>query len=154
MMRVKFDPYYIDDLQDYYRRNECIREQQYLSPEKLLHLAAFCVSKATTDGDAETEQHGIGPNREVALDVVRQLSVLCDTADLEHAQQEPVTIVNGETLLERQNKAAQSMTAIPPKVGARDLRLRRIGSALYCPVAWLFGYESSLSRSARPCGER
>jgi hypothetical protein len=46
MMRVTFDPYYVDDLQDYYRRNECIREQQYLSPEKLLHLAAFCVSKA------------------------------------------------------------------------------------------------------------
>jgi hypothetical protein len=154
MIRVTFDPYYIDDLQDYYRRNECIREQQYLSTAKLLHLAAFCVSKAAKDGDGETERHGIGPNREVALDVVRQLSVLCDDADLEQAQREPVTIVNGETLKERQNNAGQSTTAIAPKVGARNLRLQRIGSALYCPVAWLFGCESSPSRSVRPCGER
>jgi hypothetical protein len=154
MMRVTFDPYYVDDLQDYYRRNECIREQQYLSPEKLLHLAAFCVSKAAKDGDAETEQHGIGPDREVALDVVRQLSVLCDDADLEHAQREPVTVVKGETLKERQNNAAQSTTAIVPKVGVRDLRLRRMGSALFYPVAWLFGCESSHSRNVRPCGER
>jgi hypothetical protein len=122
-----------------------------LLPEKLLHLAAFCVSMATKDAGTN---HGIGPNREVALDVVRQLSVLCDDADLEHAQQELVTIVNGETLMERQNNAAQSTTAIAPKVEIRDPRLQRIGSALYYPVAWLFGCESSLSRSARPCGER
>ena len=49
MIPVTFDRDYIDDLQDYYHRNECIREQQYLSPEKPLHLAAFCVSKAATD---------------------------------------------------------------------------------------------------------
>ena len=32
MIRVKFDHDYIDGLDDYYHRNECIREQQYLSP--------------------------------------------------------------------------------------------------------------------------
>ena len=49
MIRVKFDRDFIDDLQDYYHRNESIREQQYLSPDKLLHLAAFCISKVATE---------------------------------------------------------------------------------------------------------
>ena len=45
MIRVTFDRHYMDNLEDYYRRNECIREQQYLSQDKLLHLAAFCCVK-------------------------------------------------------------------------------------------------------------
>jgi len=98
-MRVTFDPYYIDDLQDYYRRNECVREQQYLSREKLLHLAAFCVSKATIQVAGQTEQHVDGSNREIALDVVRQLSVLCENVGQVQVQLEPVTVVTGQLAL-------------------------------------------------------
>src|ERR1051325_6229166 len=95
MMRVTFDPYYIDDLQDYYRRNECIREQQYLSPQKLLHLAAFCVSTAAENIGISKENRDNGITREAALEVVRELSTLCDNADLTAAKQAPVTIING-----------------------------------------------------------
>jgi hypothetical protein len=73
MIRITVDPYYIDDLQDYYARNECIREQQYLSQEKLLHLAAFCISKASAElNESEAPQPGATMS-EAALDVVRQL---------------------------------------------------------------------------------
>jgi hypothetical protein len=72
MTRVTVDSYYIDDLQDYYVRNECIREQQYLSQEKLLHLAAFCISKASVElNECEAPQSATAS--EAALDVVRQL---------------------------------------------------------------------------------
>ena len=69
MIRVKFDHDYIDGLDDYYHRNECIREQQYLSPEKLLHLAAFYVSKAATGVNENSESRRNGPNAEAALNV-------------------------------------------------------------------------------------
>ena len=63
---MKFDRYYIDDLQDYYRCNECIREQRYLSPAKLLHLAAFCMSKVATEMDRCDEPQAAAPQAEVA----------------------------------------------------------------------------------------
>jgi uncharacterized membrane protein YeaQ/YmgE (transglycosylase-associated protein family) len=76
MIRVTFDRHYMDNLEDYYRRNECIREQQYLSQDKLLHLAAFCLSKVA-DATDERRQSRPGERAEAAADVIRQLSLLC-----------------------------------------------------------------------------
>jgi hypothetical protein len=141
MIRVTFDPYYVDDLQDYYRRNECIREQQYLSTEKLLHLAAFCVTRAAEDIDDGKEQHGNGPNREVAVDVVRQLSALCENAGLAQVQLEPVTTVIGRTHQEIRDEEVRA-TAMASKVVARDtiglMRLQSfVSSAINCSFGWL-----------------
>ena len=102
MIRVTFDRDYVDNLEDYYRRNECIREQQYLSQEKLLHLAAFCISKVAGNVNKDGEAHRNGPMAEAALDAIRQLSLLCQEADQAGARIEPVTIVNGQTEVERQ----------------------------------------------------
>jgi hypothetical protein len=138
MMRVTFDPFYIDDLKDYYRRNECIREQQYLSPQKLLHLAAFCVSTAAENVGVLKESLDNGANREAALEVVRELSALCDNADLIAAQRAPVTIINGCNVQEAQNDPAHSTTDTPPEVRVCYLRLLRgIDSVFYRQVAWL-----------------
>lgn len=95
MIRVTFDRDYIDDLQDYHHRNECIREQQYLSPEKPLHLAAFCVSTAANIVSDSAESRRNGPEAEAALDAVRQLAPLCEAAGLGDARLETVTVVNG-----------------------------------------------------------
>jgi hypothetical protein len=141
MISVTFDPYYIDDLQDYYGRNECIREQQYLSTEKLLHLAAFCVSKAIKDVGDETEQHGNGRNREVALDVVRQLSVLCENAGQVQVQLEPVIIVKGQTNQERHNdeRHAMAMASKPVEKPRFDsMRLQSMASSVIDrSIVWL-----------------
>jgi uncharacterized membrane protein YeaQ/YmgE (transglycosylase-associated protein family) len=85
LIRVTFDRHYMDNLQDYYRRNECIREQQYLSQDKLLHLAAFCVSKVATDdrGHARKDQQ----TAEAAVDVIRKISLLCGK---ESQSEEPI----------------------------------------------------------------
>jgi hypothetical protein len=132
MIRVTFDPNYIDDLQDYYRRNECIREQQYLSPEKLLHLAAFCVLKAAKDGDDEKERNGNVANREVALDVVRQLLVLCENVDQVQAQLEPVIIVKGQTSHERQNDERRAMS-----MASKSVEKSMASSVIDRSIAWL-----------------
>jgi hypothetical protein len=110
MIRLTFDRDYTEDLQDYHHRNECIREQQYLSPEKLLHLAAFCVSKAATELNGCEEPQPAAPNAEAALDAVRQLLPLFEEgvhADLrsEHF------IVNGHTNGEKQDHVRRSTTA-------------------------------------------
>ncbi len=102
--RVAFDRFYMDNLEDYYQRNECIREQQYLSQDKLLHLAAFCVSKVTiaTDdrGDARQDENNAG----AALDAIRQLSLLCGKAAQVEKPVEAVMIVDGQTKGEGENK--------------------------------------------------
>jgi hypothetical protein len=114
MIPVMFDRDYIDDLQDYYHCNECIREQQYLSPEKLLHLAAFCVSKAATDVNENSESRRHGPKAEAALDVVRQLELLCENAVWGSAQLETVTVVTGQTNGDRETRERHRTTAVPP----------------------------------------
>jgi hypothetical protein len=97
MIRVTFDRDYIDNLEDYYRRNECIREQQYLSQEKLLHLAAFCMSKVAIAVDESGDARRNDQKAEAALDAVRQLSLLCEAGDQVEARTEPITIVNGQS---------------------------------------------------------
>ncbi len=96
MIRVTFDPYYVDDLQDYYSRNECIREQQYLSPEKLLHLAAFCISRVATNSNINGQPRRHGPRGGAALDAVGQFSLLIDDANPFGACPEPVMIISGQ----------------------------------------------------------
>src|SRR5690349_9022465 len=110
MIRVKFDRDFTEDLQDYYHRNECIREQQYLSPEKLLHLAAFCVSKAATESNGCQEPQPAAPKAEAALDAVRQLLSLFE--DNVHADlRSEHVIVDGHTNDERQDDERRSTTA-------------------------------------------
>ena len=104
MIRVTFDHDYIDNLEDYYQRNECIREQQYLSHDKLLHLAAFCVSKVAIAADERGDTRWNEPKAEAALDAIRQLSLLCEKAVHGKGQIEPATIVNGQANSERQNQ--------------------------------------------------
>jgi uncharacterized membrane protein YeaQ/YmgE (transglycosylase-associated protein family) len=103
-IRVTFDRYYMDNLEDYYRRNECIREQQYLSQDKLLHLAAFCVSKVAiaTDngGDARQDEKKVG----AALDAIRQLSLLCEKADQAEQPVKAVIIIDGQSNSDDKNK--------------------------------------------------
>ncbi|MEX2308998.1 MAG: hypothetical protein WD738_15460 [Pirellulales bacterium] len=135
MIRVTFDGDYIGNLQDYYHRNECIREQQYLSQEKLLHLAAFCVSKVANHIEESGESPRNGQNAEAALDAVRQLSLLCEKADQADARIEPVTIVNGQTNGERHNDERHTTTSATPTLAekciVRLLRLRAAaGSAM------------------------
>jgi hypothetical protein len=117
---VTFDLDYVDNLEDYYRRNECIREQQYLSQEKLLHLAAFCISKVVDavheSGDSRNDQQA-----EATFDAVRQLALLCGTADQAAAQFEPVTIVNGQTNDERQDQVRKTTTSGSPTLVERSM---------------------------------
>jgi hypothetical protein len=149
MRRVTFDPYYIDDLQDYYRRNECIREQQYLSPEKLLHLAAFCVAKAAKDVADETEPHMKGPDREVALDVVRQLSLLCENADQVQEKLEPAMIIKGETSQERHNDEQREAAVASPLVAKRRIGSVLLRSMVGSVVDRMFGCFSVASKTPR-----
>jgi hypothetical protein len=120
MIRVTFDRDYFDNLEDYYRRNECIREQQYLSQEKLLHLAAFCISKVVDEvhecGDSQNDQQA-----EAAFDAVRQLALLCKTADQVAARFEPVAIVNGQTNDERQDQDRKTTTSASPTLVERSM---------------------------------
>ena len=97
MIRVTFDHDYIGNLEDYFQRNECIREQQYLAQDKLLHLAAFCLSKVAVTTEERGDERSNESNAEAVLDAIRQLSVLCQKAVHREAQIEPVTIVNGQT---------------------------------------------------------
>ncbi len=102
--RVTFDRYYMDDLEDYYQRNECIREQQYLSQDKLLHLAAFCVSKVTIAPNESEDARQDEKKTGAALDAIRQLSLLCRKADQAEKPVEAVIIIDGQTNGEGQNK--------------------------------------------------
>ena len=113
MIRVTFDHDYIDNLEDYYQRNECIREQQYLSHDKLLQLAAFCVSKVAIAADERGDARWNEPKAEAALDAIRQLSLLCEKAVHGKAQIEPVTIVNGQANSERQNQERCATPSVP-----------------------------------------
>jgi uncharacterized membrane protein YeaQ/YmgE (transglycosylase-associated protein family) len=113
MIRVTFDRHYMDNLDDYYQRNECIREQQYLSHDKLLHLAAFCVLKAVIAADERGDTRWNEPKAEAALDAIRQLSLLCEKAVHGKAQIEPVTIVNGQANGERQNQERCATPSVP-----------------------------------------
>jgi len=139
MIRVTFDRDYIDNLHDYYHRNECIREQQYLSQEKLLHLAAFCVSKFAGNIDESGESRQNGPQAEAALDVVRQLSLLCGKADQADVTIEPITIVTGHTNGERQSHERQTTAATTPTLVetciVRLLRLRAATGSIIGAVA-------------------
>ena len=135
MIRVTFDPFYIDDLQDYYFRNECIREQQYLSQEKLLHLAAFCVSKAAKAVDNDAEQAQSGSRGEAALDAVRQLLQHCDHANPSDAGLKPVIVVHGFSnsemaARERNSTASTTLTFVERS----NLRLRRLLGVAVSPV--------------------
>src|SRR5688572_15121221 len=113
MIRMIFDRDYIDGLEDYYHRNECIREQQYLSPEKLLHLASFCVSKVVNSIDKSGRSQPNGPKLEAALDAVRQLSLLCQPTDHTDARNGTTLIVNGQTNVETQHEKHKPISAPP-----------------------------------------
>jgi len=119
MLRVTFDSDYIGGLQDYYRRNECIREQQYLSHDKLLHLAAFCVSKVANNIDEGMERLPNGPKAEAALDAIRQLSLLCEKTV--HARKEHIIVVNGQTNVETRNHARHKTTSATPSLAEKCL---------------------------------
>ena len=121
MIRVTFDRDYVDNLEDYYRRNECIREQQYLSQEKLLHLAAFCISKVVDAVHENGDSQRNDQQAEAAFDAVRQLALLCGTADQAAAQFEPVTIVNGQTNDERQDEEQKTTTSGSPTLVERSM---------------------------------
>jgi hypothetical protein len=130
MIRVMFDRDYTEDLQDYYRRNECIREQQYLSPEKLLHLAAVCVSKAATESNGREERPPAAWKAEAALDAVRQLLPLFEEgvhADLRSKR----VIVNGLTNGERHDAEPRMTTAEAATIVKKSIgRLRRLRAAV------------------------
>jgi hypothetical protein len=135
MTRVTFDPYYIDDLQDYYRRNDCIREQQYLSQEKLLHLAAFCISKVAIDIDEKGKQRRNELKEEAALDVVRQLSALCDNANPSDACLKPVIVVIGHTSNEAATRERSTLTLATTTFAAKVImRLRRMIQVAFAAI--------------------
>lgn len=140
MIRVTFDRDYIDNLQDYYHRNQCIREQQYLSPEKLLHLATFCVSKAADIVNDTAESRPNGPRAEAALDAVRQLSLLCENADQADGRREPVTVVNGQTNGERETQERHRTTAVAPTLAEKYTgHLRQLRVAVGSTMRGLVG---------------
>jgi hypothetical protein len=135
MIRVTFDPYYIDDLQDYYRRNDCIREQQYLSQEKLLHLAAFCISKIAIDADDKGKQQRNESKEEAALDVVRQLSELCDNANPADACLKPVIVVIGHADNEAATRERSTSTLATQTFAAKVvMRLRRMIQVAFATI--------------------
>jgi hypothetical protein len=121
MIRVTFDHDYVDNLKDYYRRNECIREQQYLSQEKLLHLAAFCMSKVVNAVHEKGDSRWNDQKTEAAFDAVRQLALLCGTADQAAARFETLTIVNGQTNDERQDEEQKTATSASPTLVERSM---------------------------------
>jgi hypothetical protein len=121
MIRVTFDRDYVDNLEDYFRRNECIREQQYLSQEKLLHLAAFCISKVVNAVDKSRDSRRNDQMAEAAFDAVRQLALLCETADQAAARFEPANIVNGQTNNERRNQEQKITASGSPALVERSM---------------------------------
>ena len=133
MIRVTFDRDYIDTLQDFYHRNKCIREQQYLSQEKLLHLAAFCLSKVAIELNKGGETHRNGPKAEAALDAIRQLSILCESANQASAGIGPTTVVRGHTDGERQDLEQHTPTPVSPALVEKSTLHRlwaAVGSAM------------------------
>lgn len=103
---MTYDGDYISRLRDFYHRNKCIREQQYLSQERLLHLAACRLSKVAVDSSKGGEAHRNGPKAEAALDAIRQLSLLCETADQTNTGIErPSVIVYLDVPLDRDAQA-------------------------------------------------
>jgi hypothetical protein len=113
MFRVTYDRHYMDDLEDYYRRNECIREQQYLSQDKLLHLAGFCLAKVANATDDRRHSRP-GERAKAAADIIRQLSLLCGRED--HAE-EPIrslipSTANGSVKAEQIIRARRPVKAI------------------------------------------
>jgi hypothetical protein len=149
MIRVTFDRDYVDNLEDYYRRNECIREQQYLSRDKLLHLAAFCISKAVNTVHESVDSRN-DKQAETAMDAVRQLAQLCETGDHSAARLEPITIVNGQSNDERQNHERQattsaSLTLVKRSVVRSPLWWTAAGSVM-CAVAERLGIRKRTPR--------
>jgi hypothetical protein len=129
MIRVTFDHDYIDNLQDYYHRNECIREQQYLSQEKLLHLAAFCVSKAAIESNDCGKPDPGAPKAEAALDAVRQLLSLFEKGSYAGMRSKCV-IVNGHANGERQDAERQATAAEAATTVEKTItRLRHLRAA-------------------------
>jgi hypothetical protein len=126
LIRVKFDRCYIDDLQDYYRCNECIREPRDLSPATLVHPAAFCISKVATEIDSCEEPHAAAPQAEAAHGAIRQLLPL--PAEGVHADlRSERVIVNGRTDGERSDAQPRMTTAEAGAIVARSIgRLRRL----------------------------
>jgi hypothetical protein len=145
MIRVTFDRDYIDNLEDYYRRNECIREQQYLSSEKLLHLAAFCKSKVVDVVHECDDSQRNDQQAEAAFDAVRQLARLCKTAGQAAAQFEPVAIVNGKTNDERQDQVRKTTTSGSPTLVERSM----VGSSSWWAVAGSIMYAVAKRLSIR-----
>lgn len=129
MIRVTFDRDYIGNLQEFYHRNECIREQQYLSQEKLLHLAAFCLSLVSIEVSKGGEAHRDGPKAEAALDAIRQLSLLCDSTDQTIAGIEPTTVVSGHTDGEKQDLEQHTSTSASPTLDEKST-LHRLWAAV------------------------
>ena len=129
MIRVMFDGDYVGNLQDDYHRNECIREQQYLSEDKLLHLAAFCLSKVAIDAHEGGKTRRSESKSQAALDAIRQLSMLCEKADQADARIEPTASVNGRTNAERHDWERQTTTAATPTLAEKRTVLRRLWAA-------------------------
>jgi hypothetical protein len=85
-----------------------------LSQEKLLHLAAFCISKVVNVVHENGDSRRNGQKADAALDAVRRLAVLCETVNPTSARREPITIVNGLSDDERQNQERLAMTSGSP----------------------------------------
>ena len=138
MMQATFDRDYSEDLQDIYRRNECIREQHYLSPAKLLHLAAFCVSNVATEIDRCEEPHPTAPPAEAAFDAARQLMPLHEEGIHADVRSERV-IVNGCTDGDRHDVQPRMTTGEAGATIERSIgRVRRLKAAAglsWCVVA-------------------
>ena len=150
MMRVMFDSEYIDDLADYYCRNECIREQQYLSQEKLLHLAAFCLSKVASNINKSGDTELNNAKAEAALDAIRKISVLCDQASPAARSMAAATIVLGHTSGGRQNEELNPTTSSAPtsvrKWRPSLARLSAAAASMMCAVRGRLNNRSKTNR--------
>jgi hypothetical protein len=151
MIRLTFDRDYIDNLEDYYRRNECIREQQYLSREKLLHLAAFCISKVAIAANEGAEPRRNGPQAEAALNAVRELAELCEMANQADASIKPITIVVGQICAERESHESHALpsgsSTLVRNGGHHVLPWwAATGSLMYAATGWL-GRQGKTPRS-------
>ena len=145
-----FDSDYIESLEDYYRRNECIREQQYLSQEKLLHLAAFCMSKAANTIDASGQSRRNGPKADAALDAVRQLSLLCEKPEREESRREPNIVVSGQSNAELQTGAKHTTTSATPTAEKLNVSLLRLWKAVRTIMSAVTGWLKIRSKSSGP----
>ena len=140
---MTFDRDYVDNLEDYYRRNECIREQQYLSQEKLLHLAAFCLSKVAGNVNKAGIRTQMDHMAEAALDAIRQLSLLCQEADQAASNLNPSRLSTVKPTVERQ-KHEQHTTPSATLTFIENGRCRLVHSrwaakgSIMCAVAGWF----------------